>query len=328
MKIEHSEEYSSYYSFVDESPSMKQHGILGMHWGIRRWQNKDGSLTAAGRKHYDVGEPRKEGAIEKVKRIVKRNTDEIKEKGFKRYLNSEEEAKEALKNPNHWKNQEEAKKNQQKKTAYDRADDVAAKLINKFAPDKSGQNEMSPEIKAKLDKWIAEQSKEKVRNQKDIEDEIYNAINKYGDEIDSWEKDYQSVAKNFKSEDLETDSDGYTRRKDGKPFEAEINGKTIKRDNLEDLIDELRVQRGNKSMSETKRDHESNLDKLEAELKTKKQEIPNKYRVGSTESDFNRQVREREIRQVKQLKKSGLTLEEIAKKLNMPIESVNDYLYG
>ena len=28
------------------------HGILGMKWGIRRFQNKDGSLTAAGRKRY------------------------------------------------------------------------------------------------------------------------------------------------------------------------------------------------------------------------------------------------------------------------------------
>ena len=26
------------------------HGILGMKWGIRRYQNKDGSLTAAGKK--------------------------------------------------------------------------------------------------------------------------------------------------------------------------------------------------------------------------------------------------------------------------------------
>lgn len=28
------------------------HGILGMKWGIRRYQNKDGSLTAAGKKRY------------------------------------------------------------------------------------------------------------------------------------------------------------------------------------------------------------------------------------------------------------------------------------
>lgn len=29
------------------------HGIKGMKWGIRRYQNKDGSLTAAGRKRYE-----------------------------------------------------------------------------------------------------------------------------------------------------------------------------------------------------------------------------------------------------------------------------------
>ena len=28
-------------------------GFFGMHWGVRRYQNKDGSLTAAGRKRAD-----------------------------------------------------------------------------------------------------------------------------------------------------------------------------------------------------------------------------------------------------------------------------------
>lgn len=28
-------------------------GIKGMKWGIRRYQNKDGSLTAAGKKKYN-----------------------------------------------------------------------------------------------------------------------------------------------------------------------------------------------------------------------------------------------------------------------------------
>ena len=34
------------------SDTLAHHGILGQKWGIRRWQNEDGSLTEAGKKKY------------------------------------------------------------------------------------------------------------------------------------------------------------------------------------------------------------------------------------------------------------------------------------
>lgn len=37
--------------------TLVHHGILGMKWGVRRYQNEDGSLTAAGKKRYGDDSP-------------------------------------------------------------------------------------------------------------------------------------------------------------------------------------------------------------------------------------------------------------------------------
>lgn len=59
------------YQKTDE---LYHHGVIGMKWGIRRYQNKDGSLTRAGKKRYseDYNETRN-----------------IKRKGIKRMSNED-----------------------------------------------------------------------------------------------------------------------------------------------------------------------------------------------------------------------------------------------
>lgn len=43
---------STFYSKNDYRGYLEHHGILGMKWGIRRFQNKDGSYTSAGKQRY------------------------------------------------------------------------------------------------------------------------------------------------------------------------------------------------------------------------------------------------------------------------------------
>ena len=50
---------------------LMHHGIKGMRWGVRRFQNKDGSLTPAGKKRYDVDIEGAKKNLEKAKQAEK-----------------------------------------------------------------------------------------------------------------------------------------------------------------------------------------------------------------------------------------------------------------
>ena len=57
----------------EKNNELQHHGILGMHWGIRRYQNPDGTLTDAGRRRLD----------KKDSKWAHRNYDKIYKKTYK-----------------------------------------------------------------------------------------------------------------------------------------------------------------------------------------------------------------------------------------------------
>ena len=64
-----------YTSFTDWESGLylAHHGTRGMKWGHRRYQNPDGSLTAAGRQHYGVGE----GGNKRMERLYNRQAKKL-----------------------------------------------------------------------------------------------------------------------------------------------------------------------------------------------------------------------------------------------------------
>ena len=57
-----------YVGSLISEPYLYHHGILGMRWGVRRFQKKDGSLTSAGKSRYGVKGSKKSKSEPETKR--------------------------------------------------------------------------------------------------------------------------------------------------------------------------------------------------------------------------------------------------------------------
>lgn len=87
---------------VLEQHCLKHHGVKGMKWGVRRYQNPDGTLTAAGKKHYsrtttldqDLYNPRDVGDIRISTKSKLYRLSKVQEKAdhYRKYVYTEQDA--------------------------------------------------------------------------------------------------------------------------------------------------------------------------------------------------------------------------------------------
>lgn len=74
--------HTYYIAGFPVSDELYHHGIRGQRWGVRRYQNEDGSVTAAGAKRYyeDPTKARQHFDFQKVTSKIKSTAESAKDK--------------------------------------------------------------------------------------------------------------------------------------------------------------------------------------------------------------------------------------------------------
>jgi len=170
--------YETYVGADDYSLSLKHHGIKGQKWGVRRFQNADGSLTDAGRKRYGYN-PK----FEKVKRVynVTENGAKLRP-AYEAWQNAEQKVKEA------------------KDKFWDKGPDdpeynaLVNKVVNDFK--KQGRIDNDPEL-VELTKMEALDGKRDIRQHSFIANDLYNEYKKNHPNVQALEDDAFSKLKEY-----------------------------------------------------------------------------------------------------------------------------------
>lgn len=146
------------------SEELRHHGIKGMRWGIRRYQNKDGSLTPAGRKRYDQEieslKSEKSKLQQKHKNLNAQQRMEARKDKLKADIEAEKEylkngGKKSGKSDSSDKQNEETKEPEKKKSVSEMSSEELNEAINHMRLQQTYNqlySQLNPEKESKIKK--------------------------------------------------------------------------------------------------------------------------------------------------------------------------------
>lgn len=303
---------------MSELTYIAHHGIKGQKWGVRKYQNSDGSLTALGRAHYGVGEARAKvsNAVKSVgnairKKVAPTNAELNAQIRKQRSKNLNKQKREELKNLKKGIDEDAASpstkvlRGQHKRFSEMSDQDIQARIKRLKSEielaDLERTKSMGPGMRM-VDAALREAGKEALKNV------ASSYLTKAGN---------QAVDKMLgAAKEVKKQQDAENRRKE---FESQLAEKKARQE-----------------LEEWDRKHPTGLKKLtpsarkaaaEQKAEAAQKKADEKLKADAERSRNEQTVyKEREIR-AKAYKKSGDSDEQIAKKLGISVSDVAYYLY-